>query len=182
MESTGMEPDGMESTGMEPDGMEPDGVDPEKQARHVAETMRAADAAAAEAGVELVDAGLGRAVARMTVTERHVNGYGMCHGGYLFLLADSAFAYACNSFGVPTVAAAADIVFLRPGALGERLEAEAVLRSTSGRSGVYDVTVRGDDGSVVAEFRGRSRQTPSMPPIPAAVADRPPGADARSND
>jgi acyl-CoA thioesterase len=129
--------------------------------------MQAADVAAAGAGVELVDVGPGRAVTRLTVAERHVNGHGLCHGGYLFLLADSAFALACNSFGTPTVAAAADIVFLRPGRLGERLDAEATLRSDAGRSGVYDVTVRaGDD--VVAEFRGRSRTVPSMPQVPGA--------------
>lgn len=127
----------------------------------VAGAMREADAAAVSAGVELVDVGPGRAVVRMVVTEGQVNGHGVCHGGYLFLLADAAFAFACNSFGVPTLASAADIVFLRPGRLGVELRAEAGLRSESGRSGIYDVTVR-DGDSVVAEFRGRSRAVPTL--------------------
>ena len=87
-----------------------------------------------------------------------VNGHGMCHGGYLFLLADSAFACACNSPGPVTVAAGADVVFLASGREGDVLEAVATERSRHGRSGVYDVTVRRPvDGQVIAEFRGRSR-------------------------
>lgn len=135
--------------------------DPADLAWRVARAMREADAAAVSAGVELVDVGPGRALVRMTVTERHVNGHGVCHGGYLFLLADAAFAFACNSFGVPTLAAGADIAFLRSGRLGAELSAEAALRSGSGRSGIYDVTVR-DGDAVVAEFRGRSRAVPTM--------------------
>ena len=135
--------------------------DPADLAWRVARAMREADAAAVSAGVELLDVGPGRAVVRMTVTERHVNGHGVCHGGYLFLLADAAFAFACNSFGVPTLAAGADITFLRPGRLGAVLSAEAELRSGAGRSGIYDVTVR-DGDSVVAEFRGRSRAVPTL--------------------
>jgi acyl-CoA thioesterase len=136
----------------------------------VAEAMRASDAAAAGAGVELVDVGPGRAVTRLTVTERHVNGHGVCHGGYLFLLADTAFAYACNSFGTPTVAAGGEISFLQPGRLGDELVAHAALRSEVGRSGIYDVTVRAGD-VVVAEFRGRSRSVPSMPHPPGFIPD-----------
>jgi acyl-CoA thioesterase len=143
--------------------------DPAALAWRVAEAMRAADDAAAGAGVELLDVGPGRAVTSLVVESRHVNGHGLCHGGYLFLLADAAFAYACNSFGVPTVAAGGDIVFLSPGRVGSRLYATAVLRAGSGRSGVYDATVRADDpehGEVVAEFRGRSRVVPSLPQVP----------------
>jgi acyl-CoA thioesterase len=125
-------------------------------ARQMAERMWASDAASAGAGVQLERVEPGRAVARLTVTERHLNGHGVCHGGYLFLLADSAFAFACNSFGRTTVAAEADIVFLRSVPLGAELVAEAALRSDAGRSGVYDVTVRAGE-VVVAEFRGRSR-------------------------
>jgi len=145
--------------------------DPITLARRVAEAMRAADQAAAGAGVELVDVGPGRAVTSLVVESRHVNGHGLCHGGYLFLLADSALAYACNSFGVPTVAAGGDIVFLRPGRLGSRVYATATLRADSGRSGVYDATLRADDpahGEIIAEFRGRSRAVPSMPQVPGA--------------
>jgi acyl-CoA thioesterase len=144
----------------------------EALARRIADAMRASDAAQAGAGVELLDVGPGRAVVRLTVTERHVNGHGVCHGGYLFLLADAAFAYACNSFGVPTLAAGADIVFLRSGALGEELVAEARLRSEVGRSGLYDVTVRAGD-AVVAEFRGRSRAVPTLAHPPGFIPDPP---------
>lgn len=143
-------------------------VERQQLARRVAEAMRASDAAADGAGVELVDVGPGHAVTALTVEQRHVNGHRICHGGYLFLLADAAFAYACNSFGTPTVAAGGDIVFLRPGQLGDRLLAEASLRSESGRSGVYDVTVRSGD-TVVAEFRGRSRTVPSLPNPPVVT-------------
>lgn len=137
-------------------------LEAESLARRVAEAMRGADAATTGAGVELVDVGPGRAVTRLVVERRHVNGHGMCHGGYLFLLADSAFAYACNSYGTPTVAAGAEIIFLRPARLGDELVARAEVRSRSGRSGVYDVTVRAGD-EAVAEFRGRARAVPSMP-------------------
>ncbi|AGZ42429.1 phenylacetic acid degradation protein PaaD [Actinoplanes friuliensis DSM 7358] len=92
----------------------------------------------------------------MRVTAEMVNGHGTTHGGYVFLLADTAFACACNSHGPVTVAAGADVTFLRPTAEGDQLEAHARERSTSGRSGVYDVTVS-RDGDVIAEFRGRSR-------------------------
>jgi acyl-CoA thioesterase len=137
-------------------------VEADALARRVAEAMRASDAAAAGAGVELVEVGPGWAVTRLRVADRHVNGHGVCHGGYLFLLADAAFAYACNSFGTPTVAAGADISFLRQGQLGDELVARAQRRSTAGRSGIYDVTVRTGE-AVVAEFRGRSRAVPSLP-------------------
>jgi acyl-CoA thioesterase len=149
-------------------------VEPESLAWRVAEAMRASDAATTGAGVELVDVGPGRAVTRLTVAARHVNGHGVCHGGYLFLLADSAFAYACNSFGVSTLAAGGDISFLRPGRLGAELLAEARLRSSVGRSGVYDVTVR-DGGTVVAEFRGRSRAVPNLAAPPGLTPDPPDG-------
>lgn len=121
--------------------------------------MRAADAASDGAGVEVVSVAPGRAAARLVVRERHVNGHAVAHGGYVFLLADTAFAYACNSFGVPTLAAGADITFMRSARLGDELVAEAQLRASSGRSGIYDVTVR-CGATVVAEFRGRSRSVP----------------------
>jgi acyl-CoA thioesterase len=114
------------------------------------------DVASQGLGIELVEAGAGAAVVRMRVTASMVNGHGLAHGGYLFLLADTAFACACNSHGPVTVAAGADVTFLRPAHAGDQLEAVARERSASGRSGIYDVTLRrGDD--VIAEFRGRSR-------------------------
>jgi acyl-CoA thioesterase len=114
------------------------------------------DVASRGLGIELVTAEAGRAVVRMTVTGAMVNGHGLTHGGYVFLLADTAFACACNSFGPVTVAAGADITFLQPSRAGDVLEARAAERSVSGRSGIYDVTVW-RDGDVIAEFRGRSR-------------------------
>ena len=137
--------------------------DPEATARRTAEAMRRADAAGTGAGVRLLDVGPGRASAGLTVEPRHVNGHGICHGGYLFLLADVALAYASNSHGVSAVASGADITFLRPVSLGAELVAVAVERALTGRSGLYDVTVRVGD-EAVAEFRGRTRQVPGLTP------------------
>jgi acyl-CoA thioesterase len=127
-----------------------------KVARTAAHDMFDRDAASRGLGMELIEAGDGQATVRMTVTAAMVNGHAMAHGGYVFLLADTAFACACNSHGPVTVAAGADISFLRPAREGDVLQARACERATSGRSGVYDVTVT-RDGDVVAEFRGRSR-------------------------
>ena len=116
------------------------------------------DAASRTLGIALHAASDGAARVSMTVTADMVNGHGMAHGGYLFLLADTAFACACNSPGPTTVAAGADVVFVAAAREGDHLEAVASERARSGRSGVYDVTVtRTGDGQVVAEFRGRSR-------------------------
>jgi acyl-CoA thioesterase len=137
--------------------------DAERVARATADAMRRADRAAEGAGVRLLDVGPGRARVGMTVRADQVNGHGICHGGYLFLLADAALAYASNSHGVSAVAAAADIDFLRPVPLGAELVAEAVELAVTGRSAVYDVRVQqGDDP--VAVFRGRTRQVPGLPP------------------
>ncbi|MGN6754633.1 MAG: hydroxyphenylacetyl-CoA thioesterase PaaI [Intrasporangium sp.] len=98
------------------------------------------------------------AVVRMPIREDMVNGHDICHGGFIFTLADSCFALACNSRGATTVAAGADITFTAPGRLGDVLVAEGVVRSAFGRSGITDVTVRREsDGQIIAEFRGRSR-------------------------
>ncbi|MET9325657.1 hydroxyphenylacetyl-CoA thioesterase PaaI [Tsukamurella sp. NPDC003166] len=121
-----------------------------------AQSMFAADVASQALGMELTELRPGRAVVAMTVREDMVNGHGITHGGYVFTLADTAFAVACNGHGVPAVAARGDIRFLRPTRAGDALVAEAVERNRFGRSGIYDVTVRlGDE--VVAEFRGDSR-------------------------
>ncbi|CAM5576127.1 phenylacetic acid degradation protein PaaD [Streptomyces purpurascens] len=121
-----------------------------------AEAMFAADKASRGLGVELLEQGEGTAVLRMTVTPGMVNGHGIAHGGYVFLLADSAFACACNSHGPVTVAAGADVTFVAPAYEGDVLVARAEERTRFGRSGLYDVSVlRGDE--VIAEFRGRSR-------------------------
>lgn len=114
------------------------------------------DLASASLGITLVDAGPGHATVRMTITDTMVNGHALAHGGYVFLLADTAFACACNSHGPVTVAAGADVTFVAAAHLGDELTARAEERVRYGRSGIYDVTVtRGDD--VIAEFRGRSR-------------------------
>ena len=132
-------------------------MEPADIARRCAESMYAADRASQRLGIEISDVGPGRATASMTVGDDMVNGHGMCHGGYVFTLADTAFAFACNTYDERTVAAGADVSFLEPVAAGEQLTARAAERSRRGRSGLYDVTVTRDDGVVVAEFRGRSR-------------------------
>jgi acyl-CoA thioesterase len=119
--------------------------------------MMAADCASAGLGIELLEHGPGWARTRMTVRPDMVNGHDLAHGGLIFTLADTAFACACNSWGPVTVAAGGDIVYLAPARSGDQLEARAQVRARSGRSGIYDVTVRrGDD--VIAEFRGRSHR------------------------
>jgi acyl-CoA thioesterase len=123
-----------------------------------AESMWAADAASRALGMRLDTLAPGTAVVAMTVREDMVNGWDLCHGGLISALADSAFALACNSHGGVVVAAGFDITFLESARLGDELVATAQERARRGRSGLYDVTVvRSSDGTVVAEFRGRSR-------------------------
>ncbi|SDY85523.1 acyl-CoA thioesterase [Amycolatopsis xylanica] len=123
---------------------------------NAAETMFGDDAATRSLGIELLEFGDGRAVASMRVTDPMVNGHAIAHGGYVFLLADTAFAYACNSRGPVTVAAGAEISFVAAAKAGDTLVATAEERTVFGRNGIYDVTVRRGD-TVIAEFRGRSR-------------------------
>src|SRR5258707_11909403 len=119
-------------------------------------TMLAADRASRALGIELLESSTGRATARMTITASMVNGHGMAHGAFVFAIADTAFACACNSHGPVTVAAGADITFVAPVYEGDLLTARAQERTRFGRSGIYDVTVsRAGEGG--AEFRGRSR-------------------------
>ncbi len=130
------------------------------RAQRQAEQMWQGDHASRGLGIELGPVSPGSASAAMTVRPDMVNGHGICHGGYLFLLADTAFACACNSHGPPVVAAGADVAFLAPVREGDELVATAVERVLAGRSGLYDVTVRrGED--VVLELRGRSRAVPT---------------------
>lgn len=114
------------------------------------------DAASRALGIEVLDADDGTALARMRVREDMVNGHGIAHGAFVFAVADTAFACACNSHGPATVAAAATVTFVAPARLGDLLEARAEERTVFGRNGIYDVTVRCGD-TVVAEFRGTSR-------------------------
>jgi acyl-CoA thioesterase len=133
--------------------------DLDAMARACAKAMWEEDRASRGLGMELVSVGPGRAVLAMTVTESMVNGHGICHGGFIFTLADSAFAFACNTHNEKAVAQHCNINFLRPVRLGERLGAEAIERVRQGRSGLYDVRVTRPDGEPVAEFRGHSRTT-----------------------
>lgn len=129
-------------------------------ARRSADTMWAGDAASQALGMEIVSVGPGTATLSMTVREDMINGWELCHGGLIAALADSAFAFACNSHGIVTVASGFDVTFLESARLGDRLVAVATERSLRGRSGLYDVTVtRTGDDTVIAEFRGRSRST-----------------------
>jgi len=141
----------------------------ERLARAAADVMWAQDKASQALGMAITEIGPGRATLTMTVTETMVNGHGLCHGGYIFTLADSAFAFACNSHNQRAVAQNCTITYVAPGRLGDRLTAVCREVARAGRSGIYDVTVRrqenrnegGDesanDGEVVAEFRGLSR-------------------------
>ena len=129
-------------------------------ARRSADAMWAGDAASQALGMTVVDIGPGTAEVSMKVREDMVNGWALCHGGLIAALADSAFAFACNSHGVVTVASGFEVSFLESAHLGDELVATAVERALRGRSGLYDVTVRRtSDDVVIAEFRGRSRST-----------------------
>jgi acyl-CoA thioesterase len=130
-------------------------------ARRSADAMWSGDKASQGLGMEILDVGPGTSRLAMTVTERMANGHGSCHGGFIFTLADSAFAFACNSHGAPSVALHCAVTYVKPGRVGMRLVAEARERQLGERSGIYDVTVRDEaDGSVIAEFRGHSRTLP----------------------
>lgn len=126
-------------------------------ARAAAEAMWAEDRASSDLGMRLDAVGPGSATLSMAVTERMVNGHGICHGGFIFALADSAMAFASNSHGERAVAQHCAVTFLRPGRLGETLRAEAAELARARRSGIYDVRVTGVEGDVVAEFRGHTR-------------------------
>jgi acyl-CoA thioesterase len=129
----------------------------EETARRSAEAMWAGDAASQALGMRIVDVAPGAATLEMTVRDDMVNGHGIGHGGFTFSLADSAFAFACNSYNRRTVAHSCEIAYLAPTSLGDVLTASAVERSREGRDGVYDVVVRNGKG-VVAEFVGRSKE------------------------
>ena len=122
-----------------------------------ARVMWADDRASQGLGMVIERVAPGEAVLSMTIREDMTNGHGICHGGFIFTLADSAFAFACNTYDQRTVAQHCAVTFLRPGRRGERITAHAIERSREGRSGIYDVTVRDGAGEVVAEFRGHSR-------------------------
>ena len=131
-------------------------LSPDDLARACADAMWKDDSASSGLGMKIVDIGPGRATLTMTVQPHMVNGQRIAHGGFIFALADSAFAFACNSHNEKSVAAQGDITFIKPGKLGDILTATAREISRSGRSGIYDVRVTVGD-EVIAEFRGHSR-------------------------
>jgi acyl-CoA thioesterase len=137
-------------------------------ARICAKALWAEDKTTQSLGMELLSVSPGRATMAMAVTEQMTNGHGTCHGGFIFTLADSAFAFACNSHGPRSVAQQCSVAYLAPARLGMRLIAEAVERQRGERSGITDVTVRDAAGNIIAEFRGHSRTVPGslLPPAP----------------
>lgn len=160
-------------------------------ARQVGESMFAVDTASKDTmGMQLVSCEPGRAVLRMTVRELHLNGHKICHGGFIFTLADSTFAFACNSHNKVTVAAGCSIEFLKPGQLGDVLTCEGVEQLLQGRHGIYDMKVTNQRGEVVAMFRGKSATIQgnvvsdphaSLPPEGAVFASgRPSGKKSES--
>ena len=130
---------------------------PDERAKKSAEAMWADDNASPWFGMEIVEVSEGNATLALTVEPHHANGHGICHGGVTFSLADSAFAFACNSRNQNTVAQSNTITYVAPGRIGDRLTATAREISLTGRSGIYDVTVTNQNGTVIAEFRGNSR-------------------------
>ena len=142
-------------------------------ARREGESMYAADEASKDTmGMELLACQPGRASMRMVVRPLHLNGHKICHGGFIFTLADSTFAYACNSRNHATVANGCSIEFLRPAHEGDVLTAEGVEQTLSGRHGIYDIRVSNQKGQAVALFRGKSTQ------ISGTVIPEPAGASS----
>lgn len=132
-------------------------LSPQELAERCTEPHWAADDASHWIGMRMRSVGPGQAVLEMDVAPHHLNGHAICHGGFIFALADSAFAYACNSHNRRAVAQHNTISFIAPARLGDRLTATAREITLSGRSGVYDVEVRRGDGALIALFRGCSR-------------------------
>jgi acyl-CoA thioesterase len=144
-------------------------LSPDDLARACADAMWRDDDASQGLGMEILDVRAGQATLAMTVKPHMVNGHGIAHGGFIFLLADSTFAFACNSHNERAVAAQCNISFIKQGKLGDRLVATATEISRTGRSGIYDVRVT-VDGVAIAELRGHSR-TIGGAWVPAAKTD-----------
>ena len=136
----------------------PEARDPQRIAERSVEALWRGDAASQALGMQVESRGPGRAKVSMRVRPDMVNGHGICHGGLVFALADSAFAFACNSHGDNTVAAGAAIEFLKPARQGDLLVAAAAERWRAGRAGIYEIEVRNQHDELVALFRGRSHQ------------------------
>ena len=130
----------------------------QRMAERATEALYRGDAASRQLGMTIESCGPGRATVSMRIRPEMVNGHRICHGGLIFALADSAFAFACNSYGDNTVAAGAAIEFLAPGREGDVLRAIASERWRAGRAGIYEIEVRNQRDETVALFRGRSHQ------------------------
>lgn len=137
-----------------------DTMTPETVARRSALALAANDKVPQSLGITIESVNPGEAILTMTVTDAMTSGHGLCHGGFLFTLADCAFAYACNTYRSRAVAQQCSITFVAPVRSGTTLVAIARERHRAERSGLYDVTIRVKDGDVVAEFRGHSRTVP----------------------
>jgi acyl-CoA thioesterase len=130
---------------------------PLERAKKSAEVMWNNDSASQRLGMQLLDVGVGSATLSMEIKDEHLNGHKICHGGYIFLLADSAFAFAANSYNQLAVAQHNSISYVQPGQKGDVLTARAVEVSRTGRSGIYDVTIENQNGDAIAHFRGHGR-------------------------
>jgi acyl-CoA thioesterase len=140
--------------------------DPQTIAERVGAGMLAEDAASRGLGMQIESIGPGRAQLSMTVRAEMLNGFKICHGGYISLLADSAFAFACNSYNELTVAAGIVVDFIAPAQQGDLLRADAREVALAGRTGVYDVTVTNQRAEVIATLRGRSYRMKGKPVVP----------------
>jgi acyl-CoA thioesterase len=138
------------------------GIQVSTESPTVAGAMMRRDRASESLGMAVLVSEPGRSVVTMTIRDDMLNGFAITHGGFVFSLADTAFAIACNDSEFVTVAAGADISFLKSTTTGDVLTATAVERSKSGRSGIYDVQVIDSNGAIVAEFRGRSRRSSAV--------------------
>lgn len=146
-------------------------LEADELARRCAEVLWQEDRATRGLGMELIEVGPGRATLAMSITEAMTNGHGICHGGFIFALADSAFAFSCNTYDQRVVAQHCAVTYIRSAKVGDRLVARAVERSRTGRSGIYDISVARADGTMIAEFRGHSR-TIEGKILPPAGAER----------
>ncbi|WP_349960710.1 hydroxyphenylacetyl-CoA thioesterase PaaI [Rhizobium sp. ZPR3] len=132
-------------------------LSPQALAEACARAMWDEDNASRHLGMELLSVASGEATLSMAITEAMTNGHGTCHGGYIFTLADSAFAFACNSYNQRTVAQHCSVTYIAPAFKGDRLTATAREVSRRGRGGIYDIAITNQEGEQIAEFRGHSR-------------------------
>lgn len=132
-------------------------LSPQALAEACAKAMWDEDNASRHLGMEIISVAPGKAAITMTITENMTNGVGTCHGGYMFTLADSAFAFACNTYNQRTVAQHCSVTFIAPALKGDRLTATAHEVLRKGRSGIYDIRITNQEGEQIAEFRGHSR-------------------------